>query len=578
MSFSNDKSKRIKEILESITITKYDNNHDRVELTTSLDQDVKSIDNLKFAFKSELGSDINELIKLVIDKSSKDTEKEIKNKKKLAQSQVINEVFDEISSNLPIKVKFENETTIACIVKDKENKIITPYIINDNGFKKLIKTNSDVAGFFEEFHYALKEKGINIDDIDELWNEFESRSLNSITRLKHYKLEKFKTFSFDKDEWKVSYINPVDIENADNNTSAWDSFGDKLGNEELKAESYELFKAWCWTLFDEQAINHNRQALWMYGDGFDGKSVVTKVLASIIAGEYEGTTGTGSIGIGQLNKEFWATSFYGKNLVTINEVGDSDLFSRKANDGPGGKLHQITGHDIVAVEGKGKQPFEARIKSRIILFANCAPTFNSMQNNEVTRMIPIHVSKSHYKGLNHFNPDFEYTDWGKDLYDQRFAFLKKCREAYLRRMDKEQMLLRVSNAYQEEYFQKSEYVETVEDIAQYIDRGTKIYSASSIKLYMQYVCENKFKQKCGTQTFSNILRTKGITKKKVSLHDGSRINAYYCELNNDVIADFNAVCDTEKKLFNKIYEILQSKAPIVQVVEKTKKLNNADWT
>lgn len=496
------------------------------------------------------GKTVEEAIKIVqnIFETQKQNTNNEKEELKKKQDKKITEILNSLG-DLPFKIKYEDETLVVCIVTDSENRIIEPTATSEAAIKTVFKSKPSLREFVYKFADALKENEIIIENIDDIINLILDRSTKNAFTSRNMFIDEFKTFSFDKNEWKISYINPDDIDNADNDTSAWDSFGDSLATDEFNKEAYDLFKAWCWTIFDERAINHNRQALWLYGEGYDGKSVVTKVLSSILAGKYEKSVGSDSIGIGQLDRPFWATSFYGKSLVIINEVGDSDLFSRKANDGPGGKLHQITGHDLVAVEAKGKQPFSARIKSRILLFANCAPTFNSMQNNEITRIIPIHVSKTYFDGLEVINKDFIYNDWGKELYDQRFAFLKKCKEAYNRIVDPKKTMISITKNYQEEYFIKSEGVARISSFMEnYIEKTNEeiFYTYESLERYIKFAYNKLYEDKPTRFEITKILEKNSVKLKKF-INEEKRNYVFKCKLDKEMVEAFNATKTNDKE-------------------------------
>lgn len=527
-----------------------------IKLGSSADKSKYFINDISFDYAGALGfmqlqgksvDEANKILQNIFEAQKQNISNE-KDELKKKQDKKITEVLNSLG-DLPFKVKYEDETLIVCIVSDKENHIIEPTATSEAAIKTVFKSKPTLREFIYKFADALKENDIIIEDMDDVINLILDRSTKNAFTSRNMFIDEFKTFSFNKDEWKISYIDPLDIENSDDNTSSWDSFGDSLASEEFNKEAYDLFKAWCWTIFDERAINHNRQALWLYGEGYDGKSVVTKVLSSILAGKYEKSIGSDSIGIGQLDRPFWATSFYGKSLVIINEVGDSDLFSKKANDGPGGKLHQITGHDLVAVEAKGKQPFSARIKSRILLFANCAPTFNSMQNNEITRIIPIHVSKTYFDGLEVINKDFVYSDWGKELYEQRFAFLKKCKEAYNRIVDPKKTMISITKNYQEEYFIKSEGVARISSFMEnYIEKTEDeiFYTYECLERYIKFAFNKLYDEKPTRFEITKILE-KNTTKLKKFISADKRGCVFKCKLDKEMVESFNATKVNEKE-------------------------------
>lgn len=185
-------------------------------------------------------------------------------------------------------------------------------------------------------------------------------------------------------------------------TPAWDEFLNRL-------DFPEIFLAWIWTLFDP--INEGRQALWIQGNGHDGKSTIMRAIMRIYGEQY-----VASLTQGTIDSNFFFSQVYGKRFVVYGDCTSERIISM-------GKIQSLTGGDNIPVEFKGETPFNAKIYGRLMICSNGHPSIDFSKANEKSRILRIVVHKKAvgYEG----DPD-----WENKLVAEAPAILFKAREAY----------------------------------------------------------------------------------------------------------------------------------------------------
>lgn len=258
--------------------------------------------------------------------------------------------------------------------------------------------------------------------------------IGSMEKSKLVMIEEVKTFSRKIEDWKLSWIDDSKIDSADEtNIPTWSKVRDSFVNSEY---SFKQFAAWVWIMFDEDACDNNRQCLWLYGDGFDGKSTIINTLKHIINNDKTKEHGCGSLAATYMDSQFWATSVVDRVLVCVNEVTDSRFLSHS-------NVHQWLGGDSVSIEAKGKTPYSKVLKARCIIASNPEPIITKSENNEITRIIPIRIAKSHFSidKLNS-NSSIEKNTFKDDLFSERWNFLKYCKKSFDEMYNRELNLIR----------------------------------------------------------------------------------------------------------------------------------------
>lgn len=114
------------------------------------------------------------------------------------------------------------------------------------------------------------------------------------------------------------------------------------------------------------------------GPGDNGKSVVLAVLRFLL-----GEDNCSSVNLDELTtNRFAAFSLFGK---LANIIGDQGHFESRDE----GRLKTLTGGDLVTFEQKGKDPFSAVNRAKLIFAANSMPSFAEKTDAVWTRLIPV---------------------------------------------------------------------------------------------------------------------------------------------------------------------------------------------
>lgn len=205
--------------------------------------------------------------------------------------------------------------------------------------------------------------------------------------------------SWDKEEVTFKYFNPEHM--VEQPTPAWDEFTTRL-------DYPEIFKAWVWSVFEQR--DYGRQAMWIKGTGFDGKSTVAKALQRIY-----GDTGVTSISQKAYDSNFFYNTVYGKRFAIYGDAKSPNVVLSE-------KIHSLLGGDIVSVEAKGENPFMGRVFCKLLILSNIDPHIDTDKRNEVSRILYLRVRN---------NPNARGSaDFEDNLVAEKNGFLFKCREAY----------------------------------------------------------------------------------------------------------------------------------------------------
>ena len=212
-------------------------------------------------------------------------------------------------------------------------------------------------------------------------------------------------------------------------TEAWGRFLKKMTPDEG-----DVFKAFIWSIFD--ARNHGRQILYLYDDGYSGKSAVMKAIQESL-----GNRLCGAIQKDSLSNQFAFSKVWDKRLVTIGDNKNTHLHQSE-------KMKMLTGSDMTDVERKNRDSFSWIMNAKVMVASNTPLEVNLRERNERTRVLPIKINftidQMIEEGIvavdeagkpkfdKYGDPIFvgDGTDWPSRLRDQFWAFMASCRPAY----------------------------------------------------------------------------------------------------------------------------------------------------
>lgn len=220
--------------------------------------------------------------------------------------------------------------------------------------------------------------------------------LNDVSRsLKHEP----SLISKNPSEYTFKYINMEHLEPGP--TPNWDELLNRI-------DYPDILLAWVWSIFEPKDMG--RQALWIHGGGFDGKSTFAAALKEIV--------GSGVTAISQRNyeKEFFFNNVYGKRLAIYGDCKNPRVIQSE-------KVHSMLGGDLVSVEAKGENAFAGFVFCKMLILSNMSPIINVGQGNELSRILYLTISPNTVKEQG----DFYFKD---KLVAEAMPFLYRCREAY----------------------------------------------------------------------------------------------------------------------------------------------------
>lgn len=187
-------------------------------------------------------------------------------------------------------------------------------------------------------------------------------------------------------------------------TPAWDEFTSRL-------DYPDVFRAWVWGVVEPS--NNIRQALWIVGEGNDGKSAAQNALTALLGRSY-----VKAMQDGELNEKFFLSGVYGKTLITYADARELYIFNNP-------KIKQITGADSTSIEFKGQDSFTGNVYCKLFVTSNKNPKINPESRAQLTRLIRLEVSK----------PKTQDAGFQARLEAEIWPFLHQCREAYERLID-----------------------------------------------------------------------------------------------------------------------------------------------
>ena len=339
----------------------------------------------------------------------------VKSQSFLKQGQSTQATIDEV---------YEKVKPVLGLSKFSTNKASFLYTVDD--FSEVRFAGQMKADRFEEL-IVLNNKAMNIIETEYKERpELRAQPMNALV----YGL--FSRFKLDRDllfrseppllAWGAGpafkVIEPDDFEQGEH--TAWDEF--------LTRVNYpETFKAYVWSLFDP--TNFGRQALWIYGEGNDGKSTAINTLIRFYGSDY-----TLSMGHKTVDESFFFGQAYGKRLAVYMDCKNLQILQKE-------RIKSLLGRDNVAINDKHDKIFTGQVYSKLFIGSNSYPQISFADQSERTRLLLLRVRTY---GDEAGDPDFEDR-----LYEEMPAFLHSCKEAYERECPRG-MSLRVPKTMAEE--------------------------------------------------------------------------------------------------------------------------------
>jgi hypothetical protein len=182
----------------------------------------------------------------------------------------------------------------------------------------------------------------------------------------------------------------------------WDQFLSRL-------EYPETFKAYVWSIFDPN--NFGRQALWIHGEGNDGKSTVLNTLADFMGHDHVLALSKGSY-----EGEYFFGAALGKRLAIYNDCKNPHVIRSE-------RIKSLLGGDVVSANSKYIPIKSAKVYSKLLFGANMVPSINYNDRSERTRLLLTAVTP--YPKATQGDANF-----GPNLKAELPHFLFSCRQTY----------------------------------------------------------------------------------------------------------------------------------------------------
>lgn len=140
----------------------------------------------------------------------------------------------------------------------------------------------------------------------------------------------------------------------------------------------DVFKAFIWSIFD--ARNHGRQILYLYDDGYSGKSAVMKAIQEAL-----GKRLCAAVQKDSLSNQFAFSKVWDKRLITVGDNKNTHLHQSE-------KMKMLTGNDMADVERKNRDSFSWTMNAKVMVSSNTPLEVNLRERNERTRVLPIRIN------------------------------------------------------------------------------------------------------------------------------------------------------------------------------------------
>jgi Family of unknown function (DUF5906) len=307
---------------------------------------------------------------------------------------VIDAAYQNLKPHLAFRTTFVRNIPLMYLIKDSGECTFAGSLDTDNFLAQISNHKPLLEAISDEYYNStvISSKMDLTSFVGALFRRFQ---LDSETRL----AEEPQLISWSKDEPAFRVLDPSVLQ-ADDHPN-WDSFLERV-------EHPETFKAYVWSIFEPK--NKGRQALWIRGEGMDGKSSAVNAIASFL-----GRAHVLSIGVKSYESDFFFGAAFAKRLAIYMDCNNLQVLRKE-------RIKSLLGGDTVDINNKYEKTFSAKIHSKLIVLSNFPPHINYNDNSERTRLLytTVRTYKDQYG-----DPNFE-----SNLLAELPAFLVTCREAY----------------------------------------------------------------------------------------------------------------------------------------------------
>jgi len=221
-------------------------------------------------------------------------------------------------------------------------------------------------------------------------------------------------------------------------TPTWDQFTSMFCSE----EKVDLFKSWIWSVFD--ADNTGRQWLWIQGNGEEGKSKMYSTILRYMDQQFgKGRAYFATTNVSHESNRFFFSSAEGKRLCVFGDTRETGLLRNE-------NFLKLSGYDTTVVEGKNKQPYSARLYSKLLLVSNSFPEVNFASRAELSRIVMLRLQP--YRAAELLRTRVGESTFEDRLFGEFEAFLRSCHESYVRTLKPGSYDLRIPDGVREDMY------------------------------------------------------------------------------------------------------------------------------
>lgn len=313
--------------------------------------------------------------------------------------ELLDQSYDRIRAALSLKTHIKDDAAIMYYV-DPINEVYPCYKEKFDGFTILLQRHPELLEtLIAEYHVP------------------ENAPIRAQLRLEQFLSELYSRFQFDPSKRLKSEPPPLSWDPAipaykqldkailrPDPTPTWDQFTSRL-------DFPDHFKAFVWSIFEPG--NKGRQALYLYGAGFDGKSSAFNAIANVLGDRH-----TMSIDNEKLkNTQFFYGNVHGKRLVLYPDCKVTSVIRHEV-------IKSLLGNDKVQINRKNRDAFNSSVHVKLMIGSNRYPRIDSADKSERTRLMFLKVSEIKDNRGDH---KFEFN-----LRAEIGPFLWQCEQAYLK--------------------------------------------------------------------------------------------------------------------------------------------------
>lgn len=317
----------------------------------------------------------------------------------------------------------------------------------------------------------------------------------------------FKNGYFDVKEWKMiahdtKYLminqipfsfHPEQAEAVLNQCTIIKRYLDLSMPNETDQQTFWQYLGYCMTM-----DTHFQKFLMIKGKGGTGKSVAISLMQHII-----GLENCSSISLQDLNKRFYATGLFGKQL---NACADIPCTAMQSVD----IIKKAVGEDTLLYEKKGQDPTQFHSYAKLLFSANEMPLNLDDKTNAYYRRLLV-------LDMNHTIPESEKDIMLKEKIWRETDYAILMGVAALKQLyaDNHFCESRHSRECIEELYRSADSVKAFLDEKVYRQNGKKLKRSDIYKFYTEF-CEENDRQAHGKSVFFRMMSDKGYVIKRNS--------------------------------------------------------------